>query len=48
MYKEGNNRRPPVNKKLVHNHDKAGIECYTQDNKDTQEHPSVRIGAAEE
>ena len=50
-YKEGNNRPSTVNQiSLVHNHDKAGnkIYCYTQDNTNTQENPSVRIGAAEE
>ena len=43
MYKEGNNRPSSViQMSLVHNHDKAGNECYTREN------PSVRIGAAEE
>ena len=45
-YKEGNNRPSSVNQiALVHNHDKAGNKCYTQDNTNTRETPSVRIGA---
>ena len=43
-YKEGNNRLSSVNKiSLVNNH-KAGNKCYTQDNKNAQENPSLRIG----
>ena len=38
MYKEGNNHPPSVNQiSLVHNHDKAGNKCYTQDNTNTRE-----------
>ena len=33
---------------LVHNHDKTGNKYYTQDNTNTRENPSVRIGAREE
>ena len=41
-YKEGNNRPPSVNQlSLVHKHDKVGNKCYTQDNMDTRENPSV-------
>ena len=48
-YKEGNNRPSSINQiSLVHNHDKAGNKCYTQDNTNTRENPSVIIGAAEE
>ena len=37
-YKEGNNRPSSINQiSLVHNHDKAGNKCYTQDNTDTRE-----------
>ena len=40
-YKEGNNRPSSVNQiPLVHNHDKAGNKCYTQDNTNTRENPS--------
>ena len=32
LYMEGNNRPASVNQiSLVHNHDKAGNKCYTQD-----------------
>ena len=52
VYKEGNNRPSSVNQlSLVHNHDKAGNKCYTQDNTNTQTHsgnPSVLIGDREE
>ena len=45
-YKERNNLPSSVNQiSLVHNHEKAGNKCYTQDNKNTQENTSVRIGA---
>ena len=48
-YREGNSRPASVYQiSLVHNNDKAGIKSYTQDNTNTQENPSVRIGAAEE
>ena len=48
MYKEGNNRPSSVNQiSLVHNLDKAVNKCYTQDNMDTRENPSVWIGARE-
>ena len=48
-YKEGNNRPSSVNQTpLVHNHDKAGNKYHTQDNTNTRENPSVKIGAAEE
>ena len=30
---------------LVHNYEKAGNKCYTQDNTNTPENPSVRQGA---
>ena len=41
-HKEGNNRPPSVNQiSSVHNHDKAGNKCYTQDNTSTRENPSV-------
>ena len=40
-YKEGINHQSSVNQILVHNHDKAGNKCYTQDNMDTLENPSV-------
>ena len=40
--KEGNNRPSSVNQiALVLYHDKAGNKCYTQDNTDTRENPSV-------
>ena len=49
MYKEGNNRPSSVNQiSLVHSHDKAGNKCYTQDNTNTRETLSVRIGTREE
>ena len=45
-YNEGNNRPSSVNQiSLVHNHDKAGNKCYTQDNTNTRANPRVRIGA---
>ena len=48
-YKEGNNCPSSVNQiSLVHYHDKAGNKCYTQDNTDTSENPSVWIGVREE
>ena len=41
-YKEGNNHPSSVNPiSLIHNHDKAGNKCYTQDNTDTRENQSV-------
>ena len=46
IYKKGNNRPASVNQmSLVHNHDKAEYKCYTQDNTNTRENPSVGIGA---
>ena len=33
---------------LIHNHDTAGNKCYNQDNTNTREKPSVRIGVREE
>ena len=37
-YKGGNDRPSSVNQKsLVHNRDKAGIKCNTQDNTNTRE-----------
>ena len=37
-YKEGNNRPSSVNQiSLVHNHDKSGNKCYTQDSTNTWE-----------
>ena len=48
-YKEGNNRPSSVNQiSLVHNHDKAGNKFCTQDNTNTRENISVRIGTREE
>ena len=49
-YKEGNNRPSSVYNQisLVHYNDKAGNKCYTQDNTNTWENPSVRIGDQEE
>ena len=48
-YKDGNNRPSSVNQtSLVHNHDKAGNKCYTQDNTNTRENPRVTISAREE
>ena len=43
-YKEGNNRPSSVNQiSLVHNHDKAGNKCYTQDNTDTDSGKNKRV-----
>ena len=41
-YNEGNNHPSSDNQiPLVHNNDKAGNKCYTQDNTDTLENPNV-------
>ena len=48
-YKEGNNHPSSVIQiSLVHNHDKTGNKYYTQDNTNTRENLSVRIGARKE